>query len=73
MHLQVPWDSRVGGIEEAAEFDRPVPSVAFANDRPRLDIERGKQRRRPMPNVIVRPSFCLPGPQRQDGALRSSA
>ena len=41
-------------FEELQELDCPVTLVASADDKPRGDIERGKQRGRTMPHIAVR-------------------
>jgi hypothetical protein len=44
-------------FEKLQELDRSVALVAFANDRPRGDIESSKQGGRTMPHVAVRATF----------------
>ncbi len=43
--------------------------VAFADDEPRGDIERGKQRSRAMPHIAVRAPFRYARHHRQDRLL----
>src|SRR5262245_47786651 len=56
-------------FEELQELDRPVAFVAFADDEPRGDIERGKQRGRTMPHIAVRTTLRYAGHHRQDRLL----
>src|SRR6202140_5823988 len=56
-------------FEELQELDRPVTLVAFADDKPRGDIEWGKQRGRPMPHIAVRATFRYARHHRQDRLL----
>ena len=65
MHVQVPRNRLVDRVEEASEFERPMSRVTLADDRSRFDVQRGEERRRPVADVVVRPPFDLPGPQRQ--------
>ena len=48
-------------FEELQEFDRPVTLVAFADDKPRGDIECGKQCGSTMPHIAVRATSGTPG------------
>src|ERR1700726_3647720 len=56
-------------FEELQELDRPVTLVAFADDKPRGDIECGKQRGRTMPYIAVRATFRYARHHRQDRLL----
>ena len=56
-------------FEELQELDRPVTLVAFADDKPRGDIECGKQCGRTMPNIAVRATFRYAWHHRQDRLL----
>lgn len=42
-----------------------MATMRLRDDRARLGVERGKQRRRPMALVVVRPALGLSGPERQ--------
>ena len=42
-----------------------MATMAFADDPPCRHIQRGEQRRRPVPNVVVRTGFDVPGSHRQ--------
>jgi len=72
------WMSRIGGhmlfdgVEEAAEFLRPVARHAFADDGSGLYVEGGKQRGRPVPLVVMGVPFDLPGSHREQrlGAIQ---
>jgi len=46
MDIEPFRDFRIDLLEELQELDRPVTLVAFADDKPRGDIECGKQRGR---------------------------
>src|SRR5712671_5694321 len=60
------------GVEEAAEFLRPVARHAFADDGSGLYVEGGKQRGRPVPLVVMGVPFGLPGSHREQrlGAIQ---
>ena len=51
MNIEAFRDLGVDLFEKLQELDRPVTLVAFADDKPRGDIERGKQRGRTMPHI----------------------
>jgi hypothetical protein len=71
MHVQVPRDCGVDGVEEATEFARTMPRMTFANHSPH--IQGGEERRGTVPDVVMDTSFTLPGRIGSTGALRSSA
>ena len=56
-------------FEKVQELSRPVTLVAFANDKPRGDIERGEQRGRTVPHIAVRATFGYAGHHWQDRLL----
>ena len=62
-------DLSVDLFEELQELDRPVALVAFADDEPRGDIERGKQRSCTMAHIAVRVPFRYVRHYRQDRLL----
>src|SRR6202165_4296933 len=72
MDIEPFRDFRIDLFEELQELDRPVTLVAFADDKPRGDIECGKQRGRTMPQLCVRRSGT-PGIIGKTGCSRSSA
>ena len=65
--------AHVDAIEELAKLDRSLAPMRVRNDRARLRVERGEQRRGPMPRVVVRPALACPGRSGSNGAVRSSA
>ena len=56
-------------FEEVQELGRPVTLVAFADDEPRGDIERGEQRCRTVTHITVRATFGYARHYRQDRLL----
>src|SRR5579863_583524 len=56
-------------FEEVQELGRPVTLVAFADDEPRGDVERGEQRSRTVPHIAVRATFGYARHHRQDRLL----
>src|SRR6266446_2062701 len=60
------------GVEEAAEFLRPVARHAFADDGSGLYVEGGKERGRPVPLIVMGVPFDLPGSHREQrlGAIQ---
>src|SRR5215475_5855983 len=62
-------DLSVALFEELQELDRPMALVAFANDKPGSDIERGKKRGCAMSHVAVRATFRCARHHRQDWLL----
>jgi hypothetical protein len=69
MDIEPFKDFRIDLFEELQELDRPVTLVAFADDKPRGDIECGKQRGRTMPHIAVRATFRYARHHRQDRLL----
>ena len=69
MDIEPFRDFRIDLFEELQELDRPVTLVAFADDKPRGDIECGKQRGRTMPHIAVRATFRYARHHRQDRLL----
>jgi hypothetical protein len=51
MDIEPFRDLSVDLFEKIQELDRPVTLVAFADDKPRGDIECSKQRGRTMPHI----------------------
>ena len=66
VHIEVGWDILLDHVEEATELGRAMTRHALADDCPCLDVERGEQRRRAMPLVVMGAAFDLPRPQWQD-------
>ena len=56
-------------FEEVQELGRPVTLVAFADDEPRGDVERGEQRGRTVPHIAVRATFGYARHHRQHRLL----
>src|SRR5262245_53665048 len=56
-------------FEEVQKLCRSVTLVAFADDKPRGDIECGKQRGRTMPHIAVRATFGYARHHRQHRLL----
>ena len=69
MDIEAFRDLSVDLFEELQELDRPVTHVAFADDKPRGNIESSKQRGRAMPHVAVRATFRYARHHRQDRLL----
>ena len=65
MDVRVRRDCRVHGVEELPEFDRAMPAMELGDHRAGFDIGRGKQGRRAMAPIIMRPPSSLAGPHRQ--------
>lgn len=62
-------DLSVDLFEELQELDRPMALIAFADDKPRGDIECGKKRDFTMSHVAVRATFRYARHHRQDRLL----
>src|SRR4029450_13198908 len=62
-------DLSVDLFEELQELDRPMAFIAFADDKPGSNIERGKKRGRTMSHVAVRATFRYARHHRQDRLL----
>ena len=69
MDIEPFRDLSIDLLEELQELGRPVALVAFADDEPGGDIERGKQRGRTMPHIAVRTTFRHARHHRQDRLL----
>ena len=69
MDIDPFWDLSIDLFEEVQELGRPVTLVAFADDKPRGNIESGKQRGRTMPHIAVRATFGYARHHRQDRLL----
>jgi hypothetical protein len=67
MDVEVGWGGGIDAIETFPKLKRPMPGMTGANHNPALDVERGKQRRGAVPDVIMRAAFGLDGPHRQQG------
>ena len=65
--VDIGRDMRFHRVEEAAELGGPVPGETFADDPPGGDVERGEQRGRAMPGIVVRATLDLPRVHRQQG------
>ena len=66
MDIEPFGDLSIDLLEEAQELGRSVTLVAFADDEPRGDIERGKKRGRTMPHIAVRATLGYARHHRQD-------
>jgi hypothetical protein len=65
VNVELGGDMLFNGVEEAAEFLRPVARHAFADDGSGLDVEGGKERGRPVPLIVMGVPFGLPWSHRQ--------
>lgn len=72
IHIQLGRHRSIDAVEKFAELEGAMARMTLANHGARLDIERGEQRGRAMPHVVVRGSGC-PGRIGSSGAVRSSA
>src|SRR5437660_10672259 len=73
VNVEISGHMLFDGVEEAAEFLRPVARHAFADDGSGLYVEGGKQRGRPVPLVVMGVPFDCPGRIGSSGWVRSSA
>ena len=71
--VDIGRDIRFDRVEEAAELAGAMPAIAFADDWPGGDVERGEQRGRAMPGIVVAAPRRLAGRIGSRGWLRSSA
>src|SRR5271166_4924502 len=71
--VEIGGDMVFDGVEEAAEFLRPVARHAFADDGSGLHVKGGKQRGRPVPLIVMGAPFGLPWRIGNSGWVRSSA
>ena len=69
MDLEPFGDASVDRLEEVQELGRPVSLVALADDEARRDVERGEQRGRAVPYIIVRPGLGYARHHRQNRLL----
>ena len=60
VNVEIVRDMLFEGVEEAAEFLRPVARHAFADDGSGLHVEGGKERGRPVPPIVMSAPFGLP-------------
>src|SRR5438093_4891265 len=65
--VQFSWDRGVDRHQELPKFSGAVALMELAEDLATLGIQRGEERGRPMPRVVVGPALDLPGPHRQHG------
>ena len=54
MNVEARRNRRVNGLEELEKPCAPMPSMTLANHRAGGHIDRGEERRGPMPPIIVR-------------------
>src|SRR5205823_13435450 len=65
VNVEFGGDMFLYGVEEAAEFLRPVARHAFADDGSGLHVEGGKERGRPVPLIVMGAPFGLPWSHRE--------
>jgi hypothetical protein len=65
MDVELRRHGVINRVEKAQELPAAVPPMTLANDASSRDIQRRKQRRRPVSYVIVRPALGLSWPHRQ--------
>ena len=72
VHVEVARDVRVNEIEKFAKSRRPMPLMKLRDHLARLGVQRGKQGRRAVAFIVMRPAFHVTGLQWQQGlrALR---
>jgi hypothetical protein len=72
VHLSRGRELRINAFEKFQELLVPMPPVTMADDLARRHVQRGKQRRRAVPNVIVRLTSRDPRAHRQErsGAIQ---
>jgi len=63
--LQVVRQTRLDAVAERAKLHEAMPTSTIGQDLAGLDLQRGKQGRRPVADVIVRPPLDLARPHRQ--------
>ena len=73
VHIEGGRHAGVQSVQKLPEFDRAMPAMRLADDGTGPHIERGEQRRRAMPLVVMRALFGLARLQGSNGAVRSSA
>ena len=59
VHVQVGRHLDIEGGQEGAKLDRAMPPTNLTQHVSRLHFQRGKERRRPVPFVVVGPPFSL--------------
>lgn len=67
MDIEVARNGGLDLVDELAELGGAMASVAFTDDLPGRDIERGKERCRAMASVVMAAPRRLAGPHRQRG------
>src|ERR1700736_3987238 len=60
VNVEIGGDMLFDGVEEAAEFLRPMARHAFADYGTGLHVEGGKERGRPVPLIVMGAPFGLP-------------
>src|SRR5207253_10243308 len=72
VHVEIGWDLRLDQIEELTELDGAMALMKLRDDLTRLRVERGEQRGRAVPIVVMRAALHLAGPHRQErlGAIQ---
>jgi len=65
MDIEVGRHRVVNRVEKAQKLSTAMPAMTLANDAPGRDIQRGKQRRGPVPDVVMGPALRLPRAHRQ--------
>jgi hypothetical protein len=65
--VQVRRDRGVDRHQEASKFSGAVALMELADNFATLGVQRGEERGRPMPRVVVGPALDLPRPHRQHG------
>ena len=66
VHVEVTRDFRLDQIEELAELDRAMTLMKLRDDLTGLRVERGEQRGRAVPIVVMCAALHLAGPHRQE-------
>ena len=66
MDVEIGRHVALDGVEEAAELPGAMAGEALADDLADLHVERGEQRERAMPLVVVGAALGLAGPHRQE-------
>src|SRR5579871_1220528 len=69
MDIESFGNASINLFEEVQELGRPMTLVAFADDKPRSDIECSKQRGRTVPHIAVRATFRYARHHRQHRLL----
>src|SRR5712692_472707 len=66
VHVEVTRDLRLDQVEELTELDRAMTLMKLRDDLTGLRVERGEQRGRTVPIVVMRAALHLAGPHRQE-------